>query len=258
MLIDSHCHLDFPDFAETLDDVVARAGAAGVEKIVTICTRLDKFEAVKAMIGRHKGVYMAAGVHPHEAGEAGLKDPETLKSLCAEPQVVGVGETGLDYFYARSPRRAQQDSFRAHISVSRTMGLPLIVHTRDAEADTAQILQDEARRGPFPGLIHCFTGTSYLRDAALELGFYISVSGIATFKKSEELRQTLAGVPVDRILVETDAPFLAPMPHRGKTNEPAFLVHTAQKMAEVFQMTAREFAAQTTANFHRLFTKVPV
>ncbi len=258
MLIDSHCHLDFSDLAETLGEVVARAGAAGVQKIVTICTRLDKFEAVKALADRYEGIYMTAGVHPHEAGEAGLDDPEHLKSLCTLPQVVGVGETGLDYFYARSPQRAQQGSFRAHISVSRDTGLPLIVHTRDAEADTVQILQDEARRGSFAGLIHCFTGTPYLRDAALELGLYISVSGIATFKKSEDLRQTLAGVPLNRILLETDAPFLAPMPHRGKTNEPSFLVHTAKKMAEVFHMSACEFASQTTANFHRLFTKVPV
>lgn len=257
MLVDSHCHLDFPDFEGELDEVVKRAGAVGVTKMVTICTRLDKFAQVRAITQAHPEVYMAAGIHPHEAQEHGLTAPDALLALCEETKMVGVGETGLDFFYERSPKAEQEQSFRVHIDVARQTGLPLIVHTRDAEADTVRILQDEAKSGAFPGEIHCFTGTAYLRDAALELGFYISASGIATFKKSEALRTVLAGVPLDRILVETDAPYLAPTPHRGRRNEPAYTAHTAAVMSQVFGLPLADFAAATTANFHRLFSKVP-
>ena len=257
MIVDSHCHLDFPDFEGDLAGVVTRAQAAGVQRMVTICTRLDKFDAVAALTRAHTPIFMAAGVHPHEAGTHGLINPDDLLALCTAPKMVGIGETGLDFFYERSPRMAQEVSFRHHITVARQTQMPLIVHTRDAENDTIRILQDEARAGAYPGLIHCFTGTPYLRDAALELGFYISASGIATFKKSEDLRSALAGVPLDRILVETDAPYLAPMPYRGKTNEPAYVAHTAQAMAGVFDMDFVAFAAQTTDNFHTLFTRVP-
>ena len=257
MIVDSHCHLDFPDFEGELRDLVARAQAAGVSKMVTICTRLDKFEAVAAITQAHDPIYMAAGIHPHEAGEHGLDAPDVLIKLATKPKMVGIGETGLDFFYDHSPRDEQEVSFRAHIQAARETGLPLIVHTRDAEEDTVRIMQDEARAGAFPGLIHCFTGTDYLRDAALELGCYISASGIATFKKSEALRETLSAVPLDRLLVETDAPYLAPTPHRGKRNEPAYTRHTAEVMAEVFGLSLEDFAAATTANFHRLFTRVP-
>ena len=257
MLIDSHCHLDFPDFKDDLPAVVARAEAAGVMKMLTICTRFDRFEHVKKIADTYGPIYMAAGIHPHEAGEHGLTDPRQLIDLCTAPKMVGIGETGLDFFYEHSPKLEQEISFRAHIEAAQHTGLPLIVHTRDGEGDTIRILQDMAKSGPYSGLIHCFTGSSYLRDAVLELGMYISISGIATFKKSAELRQILSRVPPDRVLVETDAPYLAPVPNRGRRNEPAFTHHTAAAMALAFDMSFDDFARATTANFHRLFTKVP-
>ena len=257
MIVDSHCHLDFPDFDGDLAEVVTRAQAAGVAKMVTICTRLDKFDAVTSIAQAHAPVYMAVGVHPHAAGDSGLSAPDALIRLSAKPKVVGIGETGLDFFYDHSPREAQELSFRAHIQAAREAGLPLIVHTRAAEEDTLRILQDEAQAGAFASVIHCFTGTNYLRDGALELGCYISASGISTFKRSEALRKTLGGVPLDRLLVETDAPYLAPGPHRGKRNEPAYVRHTAEVLAQVFGLSLEAFAAATTANFHRLFTRVP-
>ena len=256
MLIDSHCHLDFPDFEGCVDVVVNRAQAAGVIKMVTICTRLDRFDSVQKITQNHESVYMAAGVHPHETASHGLTDPQDLLVLCDAPKMISVGETGLDYFYNHSPKKRQETSFRNHIAVSRQTGLPLIVHTRDAEQDTIRVLQDESRAGSFPGVLHCFTGTAYLRDAALEIGFYISASGIATFKKSEDLRSILKGVPLERLLVETDAPYLAPAPHRGKTNEPAYVVHTANTMAEVFDLDVNLMSYQMSRNFHNLFTKV--
>ena len=257
MIVDSHCHLDFPEFAGQIPQIVERAQAAGVVKIITICTRLNRFAAVTKITQNHAPIYMAAGIHPHEAGEHGLAAPDPLLDLADTPKLVGIGETGLDFFYDHAPRIRQEQSFRAHIQAARVTGLPLIVHTREAEDDTIRILQDEAQAGAFPGLIHCFTGTPKLRDAALELGLYISVSGIATFKKSELLRQTLSAVPLDRLLVETDAPYLAPAPHRGKINEPAYVAHTAAAMAEVLDMKVDAFGQATTENFHRLFTRVP-
>lgn len=256
MLVDSHCHLDFPEFAPELDAVVDRARAAGVGLCVSIGTTLDGFPRVRAVAERFDSVWCSVGIHPHEAEKEPLEDAQALIALAQGPKVVGIGETGLDYFYEHSPRAAQQKNFRLHIAAARELGLPLIVHTRDAEGDTIEILRDEMEQGAFTGLIHCFTGTKKLADAALELGFYISVSGIATFKKSEELRAVIRDVPLERLLVETDAPFLAPIPHRGKRNEPAFVAHTADVLAGLKGVSREDLAAQTTQNFFSLFRKV--
>jgi TatD DNase family protein len=256
MLVDSHCHLDFPEFAPELDAVVARAKAAGVGTCVSIGTTLAKFPQVRAIAERFADVWCSVGVHPHEAEPEPLSDPSALLEAAKHPKVVGIGESGLDYYYEHSPREAQRRNFRFHIAAARETGLPLIVHTRDADDDTIEILHDEMKSAPFTGLIHCFTGTQRLADAVLEIGFCISVSGIATFKKSDELRAVLKTVPLDRLLVETDAPFLAPMPHRGKRNEPAFVVNTANMLADLKDVAPEELADATTANFFRLFTKV--
>lgn len=256
MLVDSHCHLDFPEFAPELDAVVDRARAAGVGLCVSIGTTLDGFPRVRAVAERFDSVWCSVGIHPHEAEKEPLEDAQALIALAQGPKVVGIGETGLDYFYEHSPRAAQQKNFRLHIAAARELGLPLIVHTRDAEDDTIEILRDEMEQGAFTGLIHCFTGTKKLADAALELGFCISVSGIATFKKSEELRAVIREVPLERLLVETDAPFLAPVPHRGKRNEPAFVAHTADVLAGLKGVAREDLAAQTTQNFFSLFRKV--
>lgn len=256
MLVDSHCHLDFPEFAPELDAVVDRARTAGVGLCVSIGTTLDGFPRVQAVAERFDSVWCSVGIHPHEAEKEPLEDAQALIALAQGPKVVGIGETGLDYFYEHSPRAAQQKNFRLHIAAARELGLPLIVHTRDAEDDTIEILRDEMEQGAFTGLIHCFTGTKKLADAALELGFCISVSGIATFKKSEELRAVIRDVPLERLLVETDAPFLAPVPHRGKRNEPAFVAHTADVLAGLKGVSREDLAAQTTQNFFSLFRKV--
>ncbi len=255
MLVDSHCHLDFPEFAAELPDIVARAKAAGVGVCVSIGTRLSRFPAVAAVAARFADVYCTVGVHPHEAEKEPLRDSAPLIELARQRKVVGIGETGLDYYYEHSPRVQQIANFRAHIAAARTLALPLIVHTRDAEDDTIEILKDETGKGAFTGLIHCFTGTQRLAEAALALGLYISASGIATFKKSDALREVLAQVPLERLLVETDAPFLAPMPHRGKRNEPAFVTHTAAMLAGLKHVSDQELAAATTENFFRLFTR---
>ena len=256
MLVDSHCHLDFEDFAAELDQVVARAHAAGVGMMVTICTRLSEFDRVLAIAERYPRIYCSVGIHPHEAGAEAAVAPARLIELSRHPKVVGIGETGLDYFYEHSPRGDQQRSFRAHIAAARETGLPLIVHTRDADRDTAAILAEEHANGPFPGLIHCFSTSRELAESALELGFYLSLSGIVTFKRAEALRDTVRGLPVDRLLVETDAPYLAPVPKRGKRNEPAFVVHTADELARIKGLAADEMARRTSENFFRLFGKV--
>ena len=257
MLIDSHCHLDYLARDGDLDEILGRARRAGVSAMVTICTKLSEFEAVRGIAQRFPEVSCSVGVHPHEAATAGQESPDRLRELATAPEVVGIGETGLDYYYDHSPREAQQRSFRSHIAAARETGLPLIVHTRDADADTVEILREEARVGAFSGVIHCFTAGPALAEAALELGFYIGVSGIMTFKKAEELRETLRRVPLERLLVETDAPYLAPVPQRGKPNEPAFVVHTAAALAELKAVTADELAAVTTENFYALFEKAP-
>jgi len=256
MLVDSHCHLDFPDYAGKVDDLVARARAAGVGICVSIGTELKRFPGVRAVAEAHDNVWCSVGVHPHESEKELLDDAAALIAEAGHPKVVAIGETGLDYYYEHAPRAPQQANFRSHITAARQTCLPVIVHTRDADDDTIDILRDEMAKGEFTGLIHCFTGTQRLADAALELGLYISVSGIATFKNSAALRDIIKTVPINRLLVETDAPYLAPVPHRGKTNEPAFVVHTAAMLAELKGVSAAELATATTENFFRLFSKV--
>jgi len=256
MLVDSHCHLDFPDFASELDAVMSRARGAGVAICVSIGTRMDGFARVREIAERFHDVWCSVGVHPHEAEKELLAAPDLLIQATHHPKVVGIGETGLDFFYEHSPRAQQIANFRTHIAAARETGLPLIVHTRDAEDETIAILGEEMAKGRFTGLIHCFTGTKRLADEALDLGLYISASGIATFKKSDELRAVLRDVPLPRILVETDSPYLAPMPMRGKRNEPAFVRHTAAALAALKGISERELEDATTENFLRLFTKV--
>lgn len=255
MLVDSHCHLDFDSFDEDFDDVLVRARTAGVGTMVTICTRLSAFEEVRAIAEKDPDIYCSVGVHPHEAAEEGVETPAALIERAAHEKVVGIGETGLDYFYEHSPREAQATSFRAHIAAARETGLPLIVHTRDADDDTVALLREEHARGPFPGVIHCFTSSRALAEAALALGLYISLSGIVTFKSARDLQETARIVPLDRLLVETDAPYLAPVPKRGKRNEPAFVAHTAAFVAELRGETPERLAEATTDNFFRLFAK---
>ena len=255
MLVDSHCHLDFKDFGDDIDDVVARAGANGIGAMVTICTHLSRFEAVRAVAERFDNIWCSVGVHPHQAGEEGQKSADRLISLAEHPKVVGIGETGLDYFYEHSPRGAQRDNFRAHIKAARETGLPLIVHSRDADSEMADILREEYAAGPFSGVMHCFSSGRDLAETALEIGFYISFSGILTFKKADEVRAIAQDVPPDRLLVETDAPFLAPMPHRGKRNEPSFVVHTAAQLATLKGLSPEDLAQLTTDNFFRLFSR---
>jgi len=255
MLVDSHCHLDFPDFAPDLDSVMARARNAGVGAMVTICTRLSRFDEIRAIAEARDNVWCSVGVHPHEAAEEGVDVPSRLLELARHDKVIGFGETGLDYYYEHSPRQAQQTSFRAHIAAAREAGLPLIVHTRDADADTAAILTEEHARGQFSGLIHCFSSSREFAEKMLEIGFLISISGIVTFKKAEALRETVRALPLERLLVETDAPYLAPAPHRGKRNEPAYVAKTAACVAEIKGLTPEDLARCTTENFFRLFAK---
>ena len=255
MLIDSHCHLDFPELAGDEEAVLARACMAGVGGMLTIGTRLDQFERVRAIAERHGNVWCSVGVHPHEAKEEGQRTPDRLIEATRHPKVVGIGETGLDFYYEHSPRAEQAESFRAHIAASRETGLPLIVHTRDADRETIDILEEEAGKGAFPGLIHCFSSGADVARHALALGFYISISGIVTFKAAESLRTIVRDIPLDRLLVETDSPYLAPIPKRGKTNEPAYVAHTAAKVAELKGVGIAELEAATTANFFRLFAK---
>ncbi len=255
MLVDTHCHLDFPDFEDDLDGVVARALEAGVAKMVTICTHVTRFERVLAIAERFETVFCTVGIHPHEAGNEPEVSAQRLIDLARHPKVIGFGETGLDYFYERSPREDQRRNFITHIEAARMSGLPIVVHTRDADTDTADILRREMEKGAFSGLLHCFSSSSDLARTALDLGLYISLSGIVTFKKSAGLRQTVADIPTDRILVETDAPFLAPVPKRGKRNEPAFTALTAACVAGIKRLELNEFSKITTENFHRLFQK---
>jgi len=254
-ITDSHCHLDFPDFDGAVAEIVARATAAGVTRMVTVCTRPDQAPRVRALAEAHGPVFFAAGVHPMNVADGPTRSVDALLALTAHPKMVGIGETGLDYHYTRESAEAQKASLRRHIEAAREIGLPLIIHARDADDDIAQILRDGYRDGPFSCVMHCFSSGAGLARAALDLGFYLSMSGIAAFPRSTALREIFASAPVDRILVETDAPYLAPPPHRGKRNEPAFVIHTAQVAAELFGMDYPAFAAQTQANFDRLFPK---
>jgi len=256
MLVDSHCHLDFPEFEDQLDDIVVRAAEAGVNYMVTICTRVTKFEPVLAVANRFTNIACSVGIHPHNVGSEPEVTAEHLIRMAERtPKVVAIGETGLDFYYNKSPREMQERSFRAHIEAARHTGLPVIVHTRDAEQDTVRIMREEYEKGPYPGLIHCFSGGQGLAEAVLEMGIYISISGIATFKSAQEIRDVIIAAPLDRLLVETDAPYLAPVPKRGKTNEPAFTAYTAAQMAELRGLESSEFAKATSDNFFRLFSK---
>ena len=254
-LVDSHCHLDFKDFADELDDVVKRAENAGISTLVTISTQLSTFDKVLEIAERFDNIYCSVGVHPHEADQEADVTAEQLIELARHPKVVGIGETGLDYYYDHSDRETQRACFRQHIIAARETGLPLIVHARDADEDMQEILRGEAGKGTFPGLIHCFTSTDAVAQCALELGMYISISGIITFNSAKDLRQVVAKVPLARLLVETDAPYLAPVPRRGKRNEPAFVIHTAEKLAEIKRVSPQELAAITSDNFFKLFSK---
>ena len=254
-LVDSHCHLDYLERDGDIDPVVTRALEAGVGTMVTICTKLSEFDRIEAIARRFPRVYCSVGVHPHEADKECQETPDRLLELAAHDKVVGIGETGLDYYYEHSAREAQQVSFRSHIAAARETGLPLIVHARDADDDTVAVLKDEYAKGAFPGVIHCFTAGPALAKAALEIGFYISLAGIVTFKSAESLRDTVRHVPLDRLLVETDSPFLAPVPKRGKTNEPANVVYTADALAKLCGVEVAEFADMTTDNFFRLFSR---
>ena len=254
-ITDSHCHLDFPDFDEDRDALIARAHEAGVTRMVTICTKLRLEPEIRAIAERYDSVFYAAGTHPMSAADEPMATVEDLVAMAQHPKFVGIGETGLDYHYTADSKQVQQDSLQVHIEAARLTGLPLIIHARAADDDMARILSEAHRAGAFSCVMHCFSSSRALAEAALELGFYLSMSGISAFPKSQELRDIFAAAPVERILVETDAPYLAPPPYRGKRNEPAYTAHTARVGAEVFGMDYADFAAQTQANFERLFTK---
>jgi len=255
MLIDSHCHLDFEALANDLDGVMARARAAGVTHMVTISTFVDKFSTYAELAERYDNVWCSVGTHPHNADKELHIQTDDIVRLSAHPRCIAIGEAGLDYFYDNAPREAQATGLRRHIAAARITGLPLVIHSRQADDDMAAILEEETGQGAFPFLLHCFTAGPDLARRALALGGYISFSGIITFKNAEEIREVARFVPADRYLVETDAPYLAPIPHRGQSNEPSFVRHTAEKLAEVRGVTLEQLAAETTANFARLFSK---
>jgi TatD DNase family protein len=257
MLVDSHCHLDFPDFAAELDQVVARAVGAGVGTMVTISTRVRRFDAVRAVAERFANVFCSVGTHPHNAHEELDVTADDLVRIAEHPKVVAIGEAGLDYHYDNSPREAQRAGFLTHIAAARATGLPLVIHAREADADLAAILQEESKKGAFPAVLHCFSSGRGLAETGVALGHYVSFSGILTFKNAQEIRDIARDLPADRILVETDAPYLAPPPHRGKRNEPAFVVETAAVLAQVRGVSREAIAERTTENFFRLFAKVP-
>lgn len=259
MLIDSHCHLDFDALAGDLDGVLARATAAGVDGMVTISTWVDKFAAITAIAEAHETVWCSVGTHPHNADQELHIQTEDLVRLSAHPKCVAIGEAGLDYFYDNAPREAQATGLRRHIAAARTTGLPLVIHSRAADDDMAAILEQEtAEQGPFPFVLHCFTAGMELAKRGLALGGYVSFSGIITFKNAEEIREVAKAVPADRYLVETDAPYLAPIPHRGQPNEPSFVRHTAERLAELRGIGLEQLGDETTGNFGRLFAKTGI
>lgn len=256
-LVDSHCHLDFPDFDDDRSAILERARTNGVERFVTISTRVRQFDRLRGILEQEADVFASIGTHPHNAAEEPDVTADELAAIAAEPKVVAIGEAGLDYFYDKSPRDAQATGFRTHIAAARETGLPLVIHARDADGDVASILEDEMKRGRFTAVLHCFSSGADLAQRGLALGLFVSFSGIVTFKSAEALRDVARAVPLDRILVETDAPYLAPQPYRGKRNEPAFVADTARILAEAIGVSANELAAATTENFYRLFSKVP-
>ena len=256
MLIDSHCHLDFPDFAAEREAIVARAHAAGVGRMITISTRVRRFAEVLAVAEAFDDVFCSVGTHPHNAAEEPDVTVDDLVRLSRHPKVVAIGEAGLDYFYDNSPRDSQARGFRTHIAAARETGLPLVIHARDADADIAAILAEETGKGPFPFVLHCFSSGRKLAEAGIALGGYVSFSGILTFRRSQELRDVARDLPRDRLLVETDAPFLAPQPFRGKRNEPSYVVETARTLAETIGVGEDEIARITTENTLRLFSKM--
>lgn len=255
MFADSHCHLNYKGLIEDQAGVIARARAAGVGAMLNISTRESEWDAIVATAEGDPQIWASIGIHPHEADAHPDIDTAKLVAKARHPKVIGIGETGLDYYYDHSDRARQRASFRAHIAAARDTGLPLIVHTRDAEQDTAEILADEMGKGAFPGVIHCFTASGEFADKALELGLYISISGIVTFKNAKDLQETARRIPADRLLIETDSPFLAPVPHRGRTCEPAYVADTARFLADLRGTTVEALADDTTRNFHALFTK---
>ena len=257
-IVDSHCHLDFPDFEGELPRIIAAAHAAGVRRMVTICTKLHKEPTVRAIAEAHEGVFYAVGLHPMSVAEAPPVTVQQLVDFARHPKMVGIGETGLDYHYTADSAEAQKVSLRLHIEAAQETGLPLIIHARAADEDMARILAEGYRAQPYSCVMHCFSSSAELGRAALDLGFYLSMSGIATFPRSQELRDIFAAAPLDRILLETDSPYLAPVPHRGKRNEPAYTAFTAKTGASLFGLSVEDFAAATTANFDRLFTKARV
>ncbi|KQN26232.1 LuxR family transcriptional regulator [Sphingomonas sp. Leaf33] len=254
-LADSHCHLNYKGLAEDQQSVLKRARASGVVAMLNIATRESEWDAVLATAEAEADVWSTVGIHPHEADQHPHVDTAKLVARAAHRRVVGIGESGLDYYYDKSDRERQQASFRAHLAACRETGLPIVVHTRDAEADTLAILQDELGKGAYPGVIHCFTASGAFADAALAMGFYISISGIVTFKNARDLQETAARLPIDRLLIETDAPFLAPVPHRGKTGEPAYVADTCRFLAQLRGEDPETLADRTRENFHTLFAK---
>jgi len=255
-LIDSHCHLDFPDFADEIEDVVARAEAAGVERMTTVSTRVAQADGLRAIAERFPSVYFTVGTHPHHAAEEPETDAAAIRTLAAHPKCVGIGEAGLDYHYNYAPPDVAKRVFRAQIALARELKLPLVIHAREADDDVAAILRDEMGQGAFTAVLHCFTSSRALAEAGLALGLYVSFSGVLTFKNSADLRAVARDVPLDRLLVETDAPYLAPVPHRGRRNEPAFVVETARILAEAKGVDFAALAAATRANTLRLFSKI--
>lgn len=257
MLIDTHCHLDFPDFEAERDAIIERARAAGVGQMITISTRVKRFDTILAIAEAYPNVFCSVGTHPHNADEELDITVDDLIRLSAHPKVVAIGEAGLDYFYDNAPRDAQAEGLRRHIAAARQTGLPLVIHSRSADEDMAAILTEETGKGVFPFLLHCFSSGPELARVGVELGGYVSFSGILTFPKSEELREIAKTVPHDRMIVETDAPYLAPKPFRGKRNEPAYVAHTAEVLADTIGVTKDEIASLTTENAFRIFSKMP-
>ena len=257
MLVDHHCHLDYPDLARNREDVLARAKEAGIGRMVTISTIIRNYDTYREIAEAHPEIFFTVGTHPHRAHEELDIPVAEIVRLAQHPKCIGIGEAGLDYFYDKSPRDAQREGFIKHITAARESGLPLVIHSRDADDDTAAILEEEMQKGAFTAVLHCFTGGAELARRAVAIGLYVSFSGVITFKKNDALRAIAAEVPMDRVLVETDAPFLAPEPFRGKRNEPAYVVHTAATLARVKGVTDEEIAKVTTENFHRLYSKAP-